>query len=341
MMERRITLLDVAAHAGVSRATASLVLRDTGQLADSTRERVRSSMQTLGYVYNRAAASLRASSTHTVGLIVPDPYNAFMTELTLGLESVLAKHGMLTLTANTFEDVSRQHLVVQALMERRVDGIVVLPALGTRSDFSDDLRAAGVPTVFTTRTVDGATAAYVGIDNVSGGVLAAEHLLGHGCRTFGYLGGLPPVSPRRDRIVGVRRALSRVPGARLVIHRSGQATGQWARRLVSQLLVQGPLPDAVICHNDAVAFGLYRAVRDVAPALVNKVRVIGFDDVDESSLWEPPISSVAANGRQVGSQAARALLRQMNEPLKGEQQILLQPELMVRRSCGCPFDLVD
>nr|BFE59414.1 LacI family DNA-binding transcriptional regulator [Dactylosporangium thailandense] len=335
-MNKRVTLADVAAHAGVSRATASLVIRDAGNLSDSTRERVRSSMRALGYVYHRGAASLRASQTKTVGLILPDPAYAFMGEMAISLESALAERGLLLLTANAFEDPQRQDRLLRALVENRVDGLVVLPALGTDEAFADRLAATGIPTVVTIRAEAAHRTTYVGIDNVRGGELAGEHLLAHGCRQFVYLGGLVGLRPRQDRMTGLNAALARVPGARLIAHRTGPALGRWASDAAARLLAEGPIPDAIVCHNDPVAFGVYRALRDVAPDLVDRVRVVAFDDVDEAALWEPPISSVAANGREVGRRTATALLRLMDDPLAEPEVVLLQPELVVRRSCGCP-----
>lgn len=338
LTSKRITLVDVALDAGVSRATASMVLRDAGHISVSTRKRVRASMQALGYVYHRGAASLRSSRTMTVGLVVPDLSNHFMAEMTIGLEAVLAEHGILTLTTNTFEDPARQHLLLRALFERQVDGIIVVPALGTEESFADYLAGAGIPAVISTRAIDDDRATYVGIDNVRGGELAATHLLRHGCRTFAYLGGMPGLRPRQDRLRGVRRALAPVGGARVVTHRSGPATGAWSRDLAERLFATAPLPDAVVCHNDSVAFGVYRALRDVVPEAVGTVRIVSFDDVDEAALWEPPMSSVAANGREVGLQAARALLRRIDDPTTQVEHVLLAPELVIRRSCGCPDD---
>lgn len=107
-MPRRVTLLDVAAHAGVSRATASLVLRGTGRVSDETRQRVFESMRELGYVYHRGAASLRQDRTQTVGLLLPDLDNPFSTEFVHGLEEVLSGVGVVTLMVNTSESPQRQ-----------------------------------------------------------------------------------------------------------------------------------------------------------------------------------------------------------------------------------------
>jgi len=334
-VNKRVTLADVAAHAGVSRATASLVVRDAGSLSESTRERVRSSMQALGYVYHRGAASLRASQTKTVGLILPDPGYTFMGEFTIGLESVLGDRGLLLLTANAFEDPARQDRLLQAMTENQVDGLVVIPALGTSLAFAERLERTGIPTVVATRAEAADLSTYVGIDNVLGGRLAGEHLLWHGARSFVYLGGLAGLRPRVDRLAGLKKALAAVRGARLVAERTGPALGRWAREAAAELFRTEPLPDAIVCHNDSVAFGVYRALRDVAPEAVDRMRVVSFDDVDEAALWEPPISSVAANGREVGQQTAAALLRLMDAPDADREVVLLRPELVARRSCGC------
>lgn len=334
-MNKRVTLADVAEHAGVSRATASLVIRGAGNLSESTRERVRSSMRELGYVYHRGAASLRASRTKTAGLILPDPSYTFMAELALGLEAVLSERDLLLLVANTFDDLDRQERLIRAMSEHQLDGLVVLPAPGTPESMAGQLVSTGIPTVVSTRQEAVEGSSYVGIDNLLGGQLAGEHLLAHGARRFVYLGGLTGLRPRRERITGLCAALAQV-GATLVAEASGPATGRWSREVAAEMFAAGPLPDAVVCHNDSVAFGVYRALRDLAPAAVDRVRVVSFDDEDEAALWEPPITSVAANGREVGRLAGLALLRLIAWPTAAPETVLLRPELIVRRSCGCP-----
>src|SRR5699024_4529823 len=111
----RVTLADVAKRAGVSRATASLVLRETGSLTDETRVRVRTAMAELGYVYHRAAAAMRAGRTQSIGLIVPDISNGFTAEMTVAIERTLAATGHVTLVANSLEDASRQELLVSSM----------------------------------------------------------------------------------------------------------------------------------------------------------------------------------------------------------------------------------
>lgn len=335
LISKRVTLSDVAAHAGVSRATASLVLRNAGNLADTTRDRVRASMDSLGYVYHRGAASLRASRTQSVGIIVPDISNGFTAEMTIAVESVLAGRGKVTLMANSLEDPTHQDLLVRSMLERQVDGLLVIPAVGTARAFADMLAESRVPTVIATREITHSAIPYVGIDNVKGGRLAGEHLLFHGITRVAYLGGFAGLGPRRDRIKGVKQAL-RESGMGLDFEIPGPPRGSWGLEAARELLKNGNLPDAIVCHNDLVAFGVYRALRELAPTRSDSIHVVSYDDIAAASLWQPPLTTVAASGRDVGLRCAEVLLDRIADPGSPPGRLLVPSHLEVRESCGCP-----
>lgn len=334
-MNRRVTLKDVAVHAGVSRATASLVVRDAGQLTDATRDRVRQAMDALGYVYHRGAASLRAMHTQTIGVVVPEISNPFTAEYVIGLESEFMERDVVVWLSNAYESGARQEKVVRLLMEQQVDGLVITPALGSSESFISKLASSGIPVVISIRAVDDPSLPYVGTDNVRGGELAGAHLAAHGARSVAYLGGFEGLGPRADRVDGVARGLTQAPRrGRIVADIAGPATGRFGYEATSRLLARNSLPDGIVCHNDTVAFGLYRALRDLAPERVDNIHVIGFDNVDESGLWEPPLTTLAVNGREVGRLTASALARRIVEPNGAPERVLLTPELVVRASCG-------
>lgn len=293
-------------------------------------------MQALGYVYHRGAASMRASRSQTIGLIVPDVTNAFTAELSMGIESVLAGSGIVTVISDAFESTDRQDMLIRSMVEWQVDGLIVIPAVGSGREFADRLAATGLPCVLATREIRHPQLTYVGIDNRLGGRLAAGHLLEHGCRRFAYMGGFAELPPRRDRVHGVRYALRRfAEPAELVIDVAGSPRGDWGWKTATEYLIGGGLPEGIICHSDLVAFGVFRALREHAPELLDVVRVVSYDDVAEAALWEPPLSSVAANGREVGQRAAEALLRQIADPQSGPERALVTPKLVTRVSCGC------
>jgi LacI family transcriptional regulator len=330
----RVTLADVANRAGFSRSTASLVFQGSTLVADSTREAVLAAAGQLGYVYNRRAASLRTQRTLTIGLIIGALSNPFFADLTEAVEDELAPLGYTVLLGNTLEDVERQASLITTLCEYRVDGLLIVPAVGSDASFVGPMSSLGVPHVLVTRRVAGVTAPYVGSDDYHAGERAAAHLAAHGCRSVAYFGGREGVYVRSERFRGVRAA-SLAAGMTL--------TDRWSASLktsstagydaATALLRDGPPPDGVVCHSDAIAFGFMRAVRDAGLTVGEDVRVIGFDDVEMARHWSPSLTSMSVNAGDLGRAAAR-LLAQHIDGVEGLQDVILQPELIVRESCG-------
>jgi LacI family transcriptional regulator len=334
-MAARVTLSEVAAHAGVSRATASLVLRGTGRVSADTRRRVLASMTELGYVYDRVAASMRTQHTPVVGVMISNIANAFFAELVLGLEAELGAAGYLPLLAHTGSDLQRQDEMLQVLREHRVAGLAIAPVPGTDPALIERLQAWGLGHVLLTLEVDGAATSFVGPDDVRGGELAAEHLIAvHGCRTLLFLGGTAGAANRRDRLAGVRAAAARAGLSKAAVtHRRAPAGDPTGAALGREVVTAGGLPDGIVCASDVTAMGLYRALRDAA--LDRQVRVTGYDDIPAAALWEPPLTTVATHADELGRRAARLLGERMTDPSAPPVIDRVVPELVVRRSCGC------
>ncbi|TQM63762.1 LacI family DNA-binding transcriptional regulator [Humibacillus xanthopallidus] len=333
-MTEQLTLADVAARAGVSRATASLVLRGTGRVSSKTRDRVLATMREMGYVYNRGAATLRTQRTSVVGVVVTHIANPYFGEVLGGLDAELKRAGFATLLADTGDDVDEQRRALQTMREQRVDGLALIPATGTPAALLDEFAEWSLPHVLVSRYLDDGNSSYVGADDVLGGRLAAEHLLEHGCRTIHYLGGIEGILSRRDRIRGVGAAMAEAGLPASALTRSvWEVSGQGGLAGGRALLDGESLPDGVICHSDSIAMGLYRALYDAGAADV--LRVIGYDDVAAAALWEPPLTSIATHGGSLGAAAGRLLVERIGQP---RGQVVVQraaPELVVRRSCGC------
>ena len=161
---KRVTLLDVAKHAGVSRATASLVVRDSPLVGAATRAKVEAAMAELGYVYNLGAARMRAARSRTVGVIIPNLTNPFFAVLLAGIESTLETAGLAVILANSNENAAKQDGFVNRMREHGVDGLIVCPAEGTERRFVDDAGRWGVPLVQTLRMVPETASDYAGMD---------------------------------------------------------------------------------------------------------------------------------------------------------------------------------
>lgn len=322
-----MTLQDVAEHAGVSRAAASMVFRGTGRLSDETRARVRRSMETLGYVYHRGAATLRTNRSGLLGLVLTDVSNPFFSSMTLGFEEVAAAAGFMTMVTNTYDEAARQERVIRTMQEYPVDGLAYAPALGSVAP------SMSIPSLAVTRRSSDGSASLV-LDEISGGMLAGRHLAGmHGARRFIYLGAPEGAAPGEERIQGLVRALSAFPGAQLVGILHGKTSTQGGIELADRLLSSDISFDAVVCHSDVIAYALLHALRTRGKE-PGRVGVIGFDGLPESALFNPTVTSVAVGPEEMGRRAAHWLLAAMEGRVERELPPL-KPHLEVRHSCGC------
>src|ERR1700688_4603646 len=191
-LKQRVTLLDIAADAGVSRATVSLVIRNVPSAADSTRKRVQRSIKRLGYIYHRGAASVRMQQSRAIGLIVSDITNPFFAEVILAIEDRLATACLVTLLGNTSEDHAKEARLLKTMREFPADGILICPAIGSGGSTAAVTLGNQLPTVAFARRAPSLD--YAGVDNVQGSLLAVEHLCQLGNRRIAFIGGDPDVS---------------------------------------------------------------------------------------------------------------------------------------------------
>jgi DNA-binding LacI/PurR family transcriptional regulator len=331
----RITLMDVARHCGVSRATVSLVLNDSPLVAAKTRDRVRQAMTELGYVYNRAAASLRTQHSDAIGVVLTNITNPYFAEFATGVQDILTSSGTVPLLAVSGEDRDLQHRLVKSLVERNVDGIVLIPAHGTTPNDLPEL--LGTPLVLMARRLNGMDVDYVGAQNRDGGYAAAEHLYSHGCRRIAFVGGFSDSSARDERASGVAEFLSD-HGLALSSELSVvcEPARPQAREATLRLLTKDPQVDGIVCFSDVVAFGVLDAIADRGRTVGSDVRVIGFDDVHDAGLNRPSLSSVSVPARETGRRAAQLVLERAagsTEPTVREE---FPTKLEPRETCGCP-----
>jgi LacI family transcriptional regulator len=328
------TVKDIARHAGVSPATVSLVLRKSPLVADATRVRVEASIDALGYIYHRAAANLRGRLTHTFGLVICEITNPFYAELTAGIDEALDRAGWVAFLANTAESPARQERFIARMREQKVDGILLAPAEGTSSRTIEQLRRQGVPVVEVLRRAGRQNTDHVSADFRLGMTLAAEHVIRLGHKRIAFVGGGRRVSPARDRAEAFRETLTRY-GLAIGPIVDCLPTRQDGANAVERLF-QGRAnePTAILCHNDLCALGVMVGLVDRGLAPGRDVAVVGFDNIQESAMNRPALTTVAIEPRRIGAEAADLLLRRVKEPGGARETIVLPPKLVVRDSCG-------
>ncbi|SQI33829.1 HTH-type transcriptional repressor CytR [Leminorella richardii] len=334
---KRVTLMEVASAAGVSKSTVSLVLNDSPLIKEETRQKVLRAIDELGYVYNRFAANLRSQTSLTIGVVIDDLTNPFFAEFTMGLETTLAELGYITIMANTSQSGERQKQVLDALLEHHVAGIVLCPVNGTREE--DLLRYANsaTPLLITMRPMDWQTLPvdYVGVDSYAGVREATEYLIHQGHTDIAFIGG----QASHLRYQGYRDAM-RHYGLPLWCEDESMFRSEPTRangyQLMLKLLGMSTPPTAVICYNDLMAFGAESALGERGLSVGKDISLIGYDGVAGCVYSNPPLSTIAVEPLALGKQAAQQILRRIAMPDNPLSHYVYRPTLQIRASSGRP-----
>jgi LacI family transcriptional regulator len=303
---RAPTLADVARLAGVSVATASKALNGRDHVRAETRSRVLEAAEQLSFSPNSVARSLLAGRTGTVGLLTSDLEGRFSIPILMGAEDAFGAGRVSVFLCDARGDTIREQHHVQALLSRRVDGLIVV---GNRTDPRPSLgRELPVPVVYTYAPSDDPEDLSIVCDNVAAGRLAIEHLIACGRTRIAHISGDPGYAAAQDRAQGARAALADAGLSLVGEVRFGVWSEGWGRAAASMLLTQEPDVDAIFCGSDQVARGVLDAVRERGRDVPRDVAVMGFDNWEILSVdARPPLTSVDMKLEEIGRAAARAL----------------------------------
>jgi LacI family transcriptional regulator len=333
----RVSIKDVASVAGVSVGTVSNVLNKPHLVSEATRERVHGVIEHLGFVRNESARQLRAGSSRAVGLVVIDAANPFFTDVARGVEDTVWGSGGVVLTGNSAGDAARERNYLELFEEQRVRGVLITP-VGDVGDPLTGLTRLGIPVVFLDRYPDGAPYSSVSVDDVTGGRLAAEHLLAQGHRRLAVVGGPSGLRQVRERREGAGEAVGAVERATLLTVSTPALTIVAGREAAEELVLlpAGQRPTGVFALNDLVALGLLQRFVERGLSVPQDVAIVGYDDIEFAAAAAVPLSSVRQPREQLGRRGAELLFDEIRLRDAGEavepQQVRFTPELVVRRS---------
>lgn len=319
-------MTDVAQHAGVSQTTVSFVINDTPgkSIPDETRARVWASVEELGYRPNALARSLRTSRTHTVGLvsdlITSTPYGG---DMIVGAQAVAWQDDVLLLLAESGGDRQIAERAVDLMLQRRVDGLV--HGAMYHKEIKPPASTVGVPTVLMNAYVADGSLPSVVPDDERGGFEATMHMLERGHARLAYVQNSESIPASRLRLAGHKRALEDAgldPSATPVVSRPAAAIGGYPA--TQQILDQHPATTAIVCFNDRMALGAYRALRDAGRRVPDDVSVIGFDNEGViADGIQPGLTTMQLPHRAMGEWAMTQLLNGIDsgvlEPVQHRQ----------------------
>ncbi|MGR4893721.1 LacI family DNA-binding transcriptional regulator [Stenotrophomonas sp. LARHCG68] len=331
--KRAVTVTDIAQAVGVSRATVSLVLRGSPLVNVDTRAKVEAELRRQRYVYNRTAANLRRRTSSSIALVINDLSNPFFAEFASGVDEALGEKGYVTLLGSTSESPSRQQAVLSTLMEHTPTGFILSPAEGSDTQALRQVLGVNANVLLFNRELEGADWDFLTMDNQNGAYLATHHLIEQGHRDIAFFGGHAASSSCHQRRIGYQRALSEAGlGLRQDWLIESAPNRLEAAARTGELFEGGQRPSAAVCYNDTVALGLMLGLtsRGIRPGA--DFAVTGFDDISEASVAVPPLTTLTADPRERGRQAASLLLQRLDNPDAAPMRVVAPVQLRVRES---------
>lgn len=336
---RPATLKQVAALAGVHASTVSRALNPATRslVADEVAERINVSAAKLGYRIDRVAASLRTGQSMLVGVLVPDIANPVFSPILGAITETLSAEGYSTIVADVGPDSAKQIELVDNLIGRRVDGLVLATASRDDPVVSRCLER-NLPVVLVNRSEAGQRASAVVSDDAVGMELSVDHLFALGHRKIAHLAGPQELSTGFLRRRGFITAMENhgTPRANLAIEMATAYSRDAGKAAAHRLLKRHPDITALATANDLLALGAYDALTEQGLRCPDDLSIVGHNDMPLVDMVQPPLTTVRISHRQMGIEAAKLLLRELRHETTARLNLVLKPVLVVRHSTAAP-----
>ncbi|WP_411350009.1 LacI family DNA-binding transcriptional regulator [Paenibacillus sp. WLX2291] len=295
------TIKDVAKHAGVSVATVSRVINETGYVHEDTRRKVEEAVRALNYTPNEVARSLYKRKSRLIGLLLPDITNPYFPQLARGVEDRMQESGLRLIFGNSDESKEKEQDYIQTFVRNNVVGLIS----STNYPGSSTYRNLSIPVVFLDRIASDSPSVYA--DGREGGRLAARAIVERGSHTITILQGPEHIRTAQDRFQGAAEVLSDM-GIHYHVVRTGSFSFDEAEQWARELFRQFPNTDGVIASNDITATAVLHEALRLGKKVPEDVQVVGFDDIPFSSLLSPALSTIRQPAYDMGRAAAELLI---------------------------------
>ncbi|WP_414165438.1 ribose operon transcriptional repressor RbsR [Superficieibacter sp. BNK-5] len=327
------TMKDVARLAGVSTSTVSHVINKDRFVSEAITDKVAAAIKTLNYAPSALARSLKLNQTRTIGMLITASTNPFYSELVRGVERSCFERGYSLVLCNTEGDEQRMNQNLETLMQKRVDGLLLLCTETHQPSQEIMQRYPSVPTVMMDWAPFDGDSDLIQDNSLLGGDLATQHLIDQGYTRIGCLTGPLDKTPARLRLEGYRKAMHR---AGLAIPDGYEITGNFefggGFAAMQQLLAHPVPPEAVFAGNDAMAVGAYQALYQAGKRIPEDMGIVGYDDIELARYMTPPLTTIHQPKDELGELAIDVLIHRMAQPDQQQQRVQLTPELVVRGS---------
>lgn len=336
--KRKITIEDVARHAGVSISTVSRVMNNSDYIAEDTKQKVLDTIISMDYRPNALAKGLKQMKTNSIGLILSDLQNPFWLAVLEGIEDACQRAGYSLLILNSRDDTEKEGRNVKEFLMRQLDGIIINPASEENPLFGA-LSSEKFPLVFLNRKVMGIQADTVVVDNIKGTMLAIDHLIRLNKKKIAiFLYPANGISPRLERIEGYKKAIA-AHGLEVEdrLIRIVETKNDCLEHM-KQLLEGDDRPDAILSTNNMLTLVILDVLGELGIKVPEDIGLLGYDETEWSKHLNPPLTTVKQPAYEMGSRAAERLFGAIQAKRQGEVQVAetvqLEPSLVIRQSCG-------
>lgn len=333
-----VTIKDIARVAGVSYATVSRALNNHPDIRKKTRDKIVDIAREMGYSPNAIARGLVKKNTNMVGLLVPDITNPYFPEVARGVEDHLSSAGISVFLCNTNWEEKKEMVYINALKEKRVEGLIVAPVnVASHQRIKDE--NLNIPVVYIGSRISDAAENFVILDNVEASFIATEYLIELGHENIAFIGGFEDSISNRDRVSGYRKALKKHHLEKEInMVKSSSFKRESGYAIACEFIREGKIPSAIVTANDIIALGAIEAFENNGYDVPGNVSVIGFDDIEFASLPKINLTTIAQPKYMMGTEAARILLSMINDQEDKHKTIekrhIVRPELIIRGTCA-------
>lgn len=339
MSKKRPTIKDIAGIAKVSPTAVSMALNDRPRIGHETRKRILRIAKDLNYQPNFVARSLVSKRSHTIGLIITTIMNPFYPELAKGIEDKAMELGYNIILCSTNYDLKLEKYCINTLRSKGVDGII-FSSVEINDPNIKPLIEDHYPFILVNRRIHNRflnkKADYIALDNFSGGYMAMEHLYKLGHRRIGIIVGSLNTSTAVERTGGAKKLLKDY-GLKLEPNLIMECnfSKELAYHATKKFLSMKTPPTAIFAENDYMALGVREALLDSGLKIPENMALVGFDDIASTALRGVEITTVSQKKYEMGALAVKILIDKLkNETPTMVNQIILEPELIIRNSCG-------
>jgi LacI family transcriptional regulator len=336
IMNKEVTIYDIAKALEISPATVSRALNNNSAVNENTKQRILETAKSLGYRSNLFASNLRRQKTNTIGVIVPILNSSFQSSVIAGIEKIANEAGFNIIISQSMEQPEKEVANAQMMFKNRVDGLLVSLSHSTENiTHFEPFFDKGIPVIFFDRVADHNQCTGVLIDNIQAAYRATQHLIEQGCKKVVHIGGNQKINLYANRLKGYKYALidNNIPfdESCVIINPLNEKGGIEAAQ---QILKMEKRPDGIFAANDACAISCMKALMKAGISIPNDIAFVGFNNDPITRVIEPNLTSVDYPGYEMGEVAVRNLINHLDgiSDISSTNTITLRSDLIIRES---------